>query len=66
MPRKKPDNRSRNLLHDHPLLRKGGSHGKTRKAHRREGKMDLRREWGPHNARHASATPAPLSVRAIA
>ncbi|MEW6646792.1 MAG: hypothetical protein AB1450_06310 [Pseudomonadota bacterium] len=37
--------RSRNLLHDHPLLKKGAAHGKSRKAERRSDKVKQRREW---------------------
>lgn len=32
----------RNLLHDHPLLKKGGAHGKGRKAERHAAKRELR------------------------
>lgn len=49
-----PPERSRNPLHDHPLLHKGGAHGKTRKAERRQAKVHLRRELGPQSA--AAAT----------
>lgn len=31
----RPPPRQRNLLHDHPLLKKGGVHGKSHKAVRR-------------------------------
>jgi hypothetical protein len=41
----KRTNRQRNLLHDHPLLRKGGVHQKTLKAKRRKEKQDLRKAW---------------------
>lgn len=40
-----PLGRSRNLLHDHPLLKKGAAHGKSRKAERRSDKVKQRREW---------------------
>ena len=40
-----PLGRSRNLLHDHPLLKKGAAHGKSRKAERRGDKVKQRREW---------------------
>ncbi|MCB1924652.1 MAG: hypothetical protein KDJ27_13095 [Gammaproteobacteria bacterium] len=40
--RQKP-NRQRNLLHDHPLLKKGGVHGKSRKAERQQAKRALRK-----------------------
>lgn len=40
-----PLGRSRNLLHDHPLLKKGGAHGKSTKAQRRNDKVKQRREW---------------------
>lgn len=35
----------RNPLHDHPLLGKGGAHGKTRKAERRAERVRRSREW---------------------
>ncbi|MBW9267889.1 MAG: hypothetical protein K1563_18150 [Candidatus Thiodiazotropha sp. (ex. Lucinisca nassula)] len=35
----------RNLLHNHPMLRKGGVHDKTNKAHRRKAKQNLRKAW---------------------
>jgi hypothetical protein len=35
----------RNLLHDHPLLGKGGAHRKSGKALRRREKLVLRKEW---------------------
>ena len=34
----------RNLLHDHPLLRKCAAHGKSRKAERRAAKISLKNE----------------------
>ncbi len=37
--------RIRNSIACHPLLRKGGIHGKTEKAKRRADKQSLRREW---------------------
>lgn len=59
--RKQPQNpKPRNLLHDHPLLQKGGAHGKTRKASRRVAKMELRREWCPQSAVVESVVPALL------
>jgi hypothetical protein len=39
-------NRVRNVLHDHPLLRKGGVHQKTNKAKRRNEKQKLKQDWG--------------------
>jgi hypothetical protein len=41
----KKANRSRNLLHNHPMLRKGGVHDKTNKAKRRKEKQTLRKTW---------------------
>ncbi len=41
----KRSNKPRNLLHNHPLLRKGGVHQKTRKAQRRGDKQALRKTW---------------------
>jgi hypothetical protein len=35
---------ARNLLHDHPLMRKGGVHQKTNKARRRTEKQKLKLE----------------------
>lgn len=37
----------RNLLHDHPLLRKGGVHQKSNKAKRRKEKQKLKQDWCP-------------------
>ena len=37
----------RNLLHDHPLLRKGGMHQKSNKAKRRSEKQKLKQDWCP-------------------
>jgi hypothetical protein len=42
---KKRCNRPRNLLHNHPLLAKGGVHDKTNKAKRRKQKQSLRKAW---------------------
>ncbi len=42
---KKNANRSRNLLHNHPMLRKGGVHDKSNKAKRRKEKQNLRKAW---------------------
>jgi hypothetical protein len=42
---KAPSGRQRNLLHDHPLLKKGAAHGKSHKAQRRNDKVQQRREW---------------------
>lgn len=39
MPKKVTPPKRRNLLHDHPLLKKGGKHEKTRKAQRRQDKV---------------------------
>ncbi len=41
----KRGNKTRNLLHNHPLLRKGGMHEKSRKAKRRSDKQALRKAW---------------------
>jgi len=41
----KPSHKNRNLLHNHPMLRKGGVHQKTRKAQRRGDKQALRKAW---------------------
>ncbi len=40
----------RNLLHDHPLLRKGGIHLKSNKSKRRDAKLRIKKEWLPQNA----------------
>lgn len=37
--------KQRNLLHNHPLLGKGGVHGKSKKAERRRDKQVLRKAW---------------------
>lgn len=41
--KRKPN--ARNLLHDHPLLRKGGVHEKSDKTKRRIEKQKLKKEW---------------------
>jgi hypothetical protein len=43
--KKRKQNRQRNLLHDHPLLRKGGVHEKSNKAKRRNSRQSLRKAW---------------------
>lgn len=40
---KKP--KVRNPLHDHPLLKKGGVHEKSKKTLRRNARQQLRKEW---------------------
>jgi hypothetical protein len=52
----------RNLLHDHPLLRKGGTHDKPKKAGRRKDKVALKREWYPQSVFVESALPAPFTA----
>lgn len=47
MKSKNKPNRARNLLHDHPLLRKGGVHQKSNKAKRRNEKQKLKQDWCP-------------------
>jgi len=46
---KKPVPSHRNLLHDHPLLRKCAVHGKSRKVERRDTKVRMKREWDGQN-----------------
>ena len=41
----KQPQKQRNLLHDHPLLKKGGVHEKTEKADRQKNRISLRKEW---------------------
>lgn len=41
--------RQRNLLHDHPLLAKGGTHSKSNKSKRRIEKVKMKKEWLPQN-----------------
>ncbi len=41
--------RQRNLLHDHPLLTKGGVHRKSNKSKRRIDKVKMKKEWLPQN-----------------
>ncbi len=41
--------RQRNLLHNHPLLRKGGIHRKSNKSKRRLEKVKMKKEWLPQN-----------------
>ncbi|MCG7992694.1 MAG: hypothetical protein JAY99_04475 [Candidatus Thiodiazotropha lotti] len=42
---KKKADRARNLLHNHPMLRKGGVHDKSNKAKRRKERQNLRKAW---------------------
>jgi len=35
----------RNPLHDHPLMKKGGVHEKSKKTKRRTEKQQLKKEW---------------------
>lgn len=37
--------KTRNSLHDHPLLRKCAAHGKSKKAQRRGDKIAFQKEW---------------------
>ncbi len=39
--------RHRNLLHNHPLLSKGGVHRKSNKSKRRLEKVKMKKEWLP-------------------
>jgi len=41
--------RQRNLLHDHPLLSKGGIHRKSYKSKRSIDKVKMKKEWLPQN-----------------
>ena len=41
--------RQSNLLHDHPLLSKGGIHCKSNKSKRRMDKTKMKNEWVPQN-----------------
>jgi hypothetical protein len=41
--------RQRNLLHNHPLLGKGGTHSKSNKSKRRLDKVNMKKEWLPQN-----------------
>jgi hypothetical protein len=45
MKRSTNNTRMRNLLHNHPLLRKGGEHRKSNKALRQQTRQALRRGW---------------------
>lgn len=47
MKSKNKPQRARNILHDHPLMRKGGVHQKSNKAQRRKDKQNLKRDWCP-------------------
>ena len=72
---KKRSNRPRNLLHDHPMLRKGGVHDKSNKAKRRKERQGLRKAWFSLSAysvlseNHAfptlSPSPSPASGRGV-
>ncbi len=42
---------SRNHLHNHPLLKKGGIHEQSTKAKRQQDKVKLKREWSQVNNR---------------
>jgi len=37
--------KARNLLHDHPLMKKGGIHEKTKKSKRHQDKIQLKKGW---------------------
>lgn len=39
----------RNLMHDHPLLSKGGLHRKTHKTKRFLDKINIKKEWLPQS-----------------
>lgn len=41
--------RQRNILHNHPLLAKGGTHSKSNKSKRRLDKVKIKKEWLPLN-----------------
>lgn len=45
MSKRNIDLKPRNPFHDHPLMRKGGTHEKTNKAKRKGEKQALRKEW---------------------
>jgi len=50
MRQKKPaalPKKARNLLHNHPLMQKGGVHDRTQKSKRQQDKVQLRKEWLP-------------------
>ncbi len=38
-------NKARNLLHNHPMMKKGGVHQKSNKAQRKKEKTALRKAW---------------------
>lgn len=44
---KKVAGKARNLLHNHPLLTKGGIHKKSEKTKRRMEKQKINKEWCP-------------------
>lgn len=58
MNKKKQVSRLRNLLHDHPLMRKGGVHDKTNKQKRTAEKQQWKKEWGSLNARPVCFKPS--------
>ena len=41
----KAKRKTRNPLHDHPLMKRGGVHGKSNKALRQQDRQALRRQW---------------------
>ena len=45
MKQKQRQLKKRNLLHDHPLLQKGGVHDKSLKAVRKTENQRLKKEW---------------------
>lgn len=45
MAKRKYHAKARNPFHDHPLMRRGGVHGKSHKATRKSEKQKLRQEW---------------------
>ena len=44
-PMAKRKNAMRNPLHNHPLMKRGGVHGKTNKAQRQQERQALKRQW---------------------
>ena len=45
MVKRRRESKQRNLLHDHPLMRKGGVHEKPYKAKRMVEKQKMKKEW---------------------
>ena len=51
---------TRNPLHDHPLMKRGGVHGKNNKAQRQQDRQALKKQW-----RYSQMVPGLFLANAI-